>query len=99
MARLHAIALGPNSAKALMQRVTVLASAALVASCATAPWAPGDGEHRVSNRSVIYLETNEFRWVDPKERRELACANGTVLVCTTGLSRLSLANCGCLPPD
>lgn len=98
MARLHAVTLGRVSTNALAKMGLALASTALAASCSSAPWAPVNSEHRTSGRRVIYLETSEFRWVDAKERQQLACANGTVVVCSTSLSRLSLANCGCLPP-
>jgi hypothetical protein len=96
MARLHAIALGRTSAHAVAKRTLFLASLVLAGCAATTGM---QSEDRFANRRVIYLETSEFRWVDAKERQYLACANGTVLVCTTSLSRLSLSNCGCLPPD
>jgi hypothetical protein len=95
MAQLHAVALGPNSALVIPRVALLLACAALAAGCATTPWTPGDGEERFSARRLLYLETSEFRWVDARQREQLACANGAVVVCTTGLSRLSLANCGC----
>jgi hypothetical protein len=98
MARLHAIALGRTLAHAVAKRTLLLASLVL-AGCAATTGMQRDSEDQFANRRVIYLETSEFRWVDAKERQYLACANGTVLVCTTSLSRLSLSNCGCLPPD
>ena len=99
MARFHAVALGRNSTCMFQEVALLLAGAMLLSGCATTPWLPGDSEAGFSNRRSIYLETSEFRWVDAPERQHLACANGTVVVCTTGLSRLSLANCGCLPAD
>jgi hypothetical protein len=99
MARLHAIALGPSSAHVIPSVALLLACAALAAGCTTTPWTAGDGEERFSERRLIYLETSEFRWVGAPQREQLACVNGTLVVCTTGLSRLSLSNCGCLPRD
>lgn len=96
MVRLHAVALGPKSADAIPKVALLLAYAAITAGCATAPWTPGDGHERFSERQLIYLETNEFRSVDRTQRERLACANGTEVVCTTTLSRLSISDCGCL---
>jgi hypothetical protein len=99
MVRLHAVALGRNSALTVAKPTLLIVCTALAAGCATTPRTPGDSEPELSERRLIYLETNEFRWVDAPERQRLACANGTVVLCTTGLSRLSLANCGCLAVD
>jgi hypothetical protein len=98
MARLHATALGPNSANVGRISLT-LATAVLVASCATAPWSPANGEERFADRSLIYVETNQFLWADARRREQLVCRNGTPLVCTGAQNRLSLSHCGCLADD
>jgi hypothetical protein len=97
MAQLHATALGLNFSNVAAKVAFVLASAALVVGCATTPWSPGNAEARLADRSLIYLETNQFLWVDATQREQLACGNGTPVICTAGQSRLSLSHCGCLP--
>ena len=99
MARFHATALGRNSANSIARISLILASSALVASCATPLGIFRNGESRFADPSLIYLETSQFLWADARERERLACANGTPVICTGGQSRLSFAHCGCLPAD
>jgi hypothetical protein len=99
MARFHAIALGSNSANLLAKISLILASTALVASCATTPGYFRNGEATFADPRLIYLETSQFLWTDARERERLACANGTPVICTGTQNRLSLSHCGCLPGD
>jgi hypothetical protein len=99
MARFHATALGRSSANLVAKMSLLLASTALVASCATVLGVSRSGEARFADPSLIYLETSRFLWADARERELLACANGTPVICTAGQSRLSLSHCGCLPVD
>ena len=99
MARFHATALGRNSAKLLAKVSLILANAALVASCAPTLGVSRNGEARFASPNLIYLETSQFLWAGAGQRESLACANGTLVICTAGQSRLSLSHCGCLPAD
>jgi hypothetical protein len=62
------------------------------------PWTADDGADSVGWGS-LYLETNQFLWVDTTQRQRLVCANGTALICRGAVGRLSPAQCGCLPDD
>ena len=99
MARLHAVAHGPNLSAVLLKVPLFLAAGALVASCAGTSWVSGPSRERFANPSLIYLETNQFIWSDAVQREDLACANGTPVVCKEGHSRLSIAFCGCFADD
>lgn len=99
MAQTHAVALGHNTANVLAKVSLLLASGAWASSCASTPWTAGGGEARLGRPHLIYLETNQFLWADARQKEELACYNGTLVICAGGVSRLSLSRCGCLPGD
>jgi hypothetical protein len=51
-----------------------------------------------STQQRFYVDSDVGRWLTPKEREFVTCADGRVLECSKGIGRLSSTWCLCVGP-